>query len=498
MLDIADIEKEVANGLPHERDRMSEAEKALKFSKARFEEYPTRSKDGRYKSGAPRRTSPVFRRILEVLTANLYKAQPTRKLANPDDGDWLSRTYKASAMGAKWKRADELTLIGGFVAFQWIGTTDPLKPVECRIWDASQCATWTDPDDPTKPIAVCVVDKYDNAKRARLYTRDEVVTFLSSKGIDGPAFGSVTMKELTRRANPYRDEAGLGILPFSFAHWYPPTQEFETDGPGCGLTELNDFVNWDLDALGDSKAFNGRPLGIASNVDPTWSPPVEVKPGDFLTIPPANIDAGGNGPEASLSYLQADLSYVEMDWKDLNGYLDHVLEMHGIPPALIRMVQSSARSGISIMAEQQPLLDWVEGRRPMWSDYEEANAKKAFEVAASHLASNGIGEASALRAVLADWQFTAHWPNLFVLRPGQERDRSDEWRLKNGYASKVMVVMERNDISETEAFEYLAKIKDQNDQLTALGIDPSPPVPFGAMGGPGQPQAPEFGGGESA
>lgn len=479
----ADIEREVLSNFPNQSDRIDEASKNVEFSKGDFSRYPTRSKDNRYKSGAPRRTSPIMRRAVEVLTSLLYKASPTRKLADPDGTEWLGRTYKDSGMASKMKRADELTLITGFAAFQWRGTDDPLKPITCTLWGGDETAYWVSPDDATQPVAVAVCDKWDNQRRCRLYTTEQVVTYTTSKGMDHPAVGGNAYKELNRRANPYRTPDGRGILPFSFANWLPRTQRFETASPGSGLRELNDYVNYNLDDLGDSKAFNGKPLGIARNVDPTWKPPAAVKPGDFLTLPASNIDAGGSGPEPTLDYLQANLSYVEMDWKDLNAYLDHILEMNNVPPALIRMVQSGARSGVSIVAEQLPLLTWVEGRRPVWLDYEDECAHKCVEVASAHLRRNGMGEAERIFSLLADWHFTLRWPSLYTSLPGPEKDRSDDWRIKNGLASKVTVVMERQDLTEDEAYEVLLKVKEQNDTLTSLGIEATPPNPFDMGGG---------------
>src|SRR5438046_781026 len=95
-----DIEREVLANFGNQSDRMDEAATNIDFSKAEFERYPTRSKDGRYKSGAPRRTSPVMRRVVEILTGNLYKASPTRKLQDPDSSEWLGRTYRDAGMGS--------------------------------------------------------------------------------------------------------------------------------------------------------------------------------------------------------------------------------------------------------------------------------------------------------------------------------------------------------------------------------------------------------------
>jgi hypothetical protein len=486
-----DVEKEILAGLPNQIGRMRDAYDCLRYSMARFEEYPTRHKDMRYRSPAIRRTSPIFKRVVEVLTMHLYKNQPTRKLRDPEASTWLESVYRRNFMWPKFKRADELTLIGGYCGFQFSGSTDPTTPVDIKIWGAEQTAFWTSPDDPTQPAAVATVDFWDNQRRLRLYTPDEIVTYYTDKGAIHPAFGGTAFVKGPRKANPYRDRDGNGIVPFAFAHWDFPTQEFSTNSPGLNLKELNQGVNERLDNLGDSIYFNCKPIGLARNVDDTWTPPAEIRPGDFLKLPASAVDAGGNGPEPTLSYLMPDLHYVEADWADLNGFLDHSLEMWNIPPALIRMIQSGARSGASLQAEQLPILGWVEGRRGNWACYEEMIALKALKIAESHLRQfpELAAEADQLQALIDAWTFSLKWHQLYVELPGPERDRSDAQRLKWGTASLVTIVQERQDLTEDEAFDALAKVQEQNRRLEAMGINPHPeaPPPFGGFPPPAFP-----------
>jgi hypothetical protein len=483
------IEREIVAGLPYHKQRLEQSWKQLQFSKANFVDFPTKSKDGRrWNGGSTRRTSPLFKRVVSVLTSNLYKSQPTRKLADPVQTAWLQDQYKHNKMHAKWKRADELTLIGGLAGYQFSGTTNLNNPIKITLWGADEIVWWVDPDDPLIPVSVATRDRYEGAMRMRLYAKDEIVTYISEKSgqstLPGWA-GTAAFREVKgkggRIANPYRDADGEGVIPFSFCHWETPTQVFTCDGPGYGLTECNEYVNEDLDKLGDAKNFIGRPIGLASGVAADWAPPTELKPGDFLKLPAADIDAGGTGILPTLSYLVPELSFVEVDWNDLNFYIDHTLEMNGVPPVLIRMIQTSARSGESIKAEQTPLITWVEGRRGQWADFEEDAAKKCIEVTAAHLRINELEEdANKLQAILDDWQFTLRWPNLYQITPGPERDIADDYRVERGYASKVMIVMERDGLTEIEAIEHLAKVQEQNDTLAALGVEPEIPAQLAA------------------
>jgi hypothetical protein len=490
-VDVKKIRDEIEGGLTNSRDLRKDAYDNFRFARAHFEEYPTKSRDGRYQSLATRRTSPVFMRLVAILTSLLYKNQPTRKLSDEWATEWLAKVYKRNAMWAKWKGADELSIIGGFAGMQFAGDEDPLAPVKISQWRAHDMLVWSDADDPTVPDAVAVIDMYDGQRRLRLWTRDTIFTYETEKGVDHVARGGTAWKYKGRKDNPYRrvkdplyDESEEGIIPFCFTHWYYPTVEFEQDGPGNAIRQLNEWVNGAVDSLGDRICYQGNPIGVAQGVAANWRPPAQIKPGDFLNLSAEQVDAAGNGPMPTLFYLAPELGFIDATWLDLNNFLDHALEMHGIPPSLIRMVQTGARSGLAIQAEQLPLLAWVEGRRGMWSDYEEQAARMALLVGESHLRTHGHEkDAGLLQAALEDWEFSIHWPTLYTQLPGPEKDAADDWRLERAMASKVQILMEREQLTEQEAFEALAKIADQNAQLQAMGIDPSiPPTGGGGFG----------------
>ena len=418
---------------------------------------------------------------------HLYKNQPTRKLADPEVSEWLERIYRRNFVWAKQRRCDALTLIGGFAGYQFSGSTDPTSPVDIQLWGADQIAFWVDPNSPTKPIAVATVDMADNQRRLRLYTLDEIVTYVTDKGVIHPGFGGTAFKRTgERKANPYRDRQGNGIIPFAFAHWTFPAQDFETNSPGLNLKELNQGVNERIDLLGDSIYFNCRPIGLAEGVDDGWVPPAELRPGDFITLAASSVDAGGNGPSPTLRYLLPELAYVTKDWEDLNNNLDMQLEMWGVPPSLIRMIQTASQSGAAIQAEQLPIIGWVEGRRSDWAAYEEDDARIALMVSESHLRNHAMNaEADQLQRVLDEWAFTLRWPSLYVQLPGRDRDMADDWRLKKKIVSLIGIVQERQDLTEEEAFDLLVKVKQQNDRLEALGIKEDPALaPFGGFGQP--------------
>jgi hypothetical protein len=506
-LETKDILKEVEAGLPNSARERDEARENLDFAELRFEKYPIKNRDGRFQSDMPPRLSPVMKRVVEILSGFLYKTQPVRRLPDPDAGEILNAIYKRSRAWAKWKRADELTAIQGFTGYQFAGHTDPRAPVKLTQWQRNEVEVWTDPDDPTRPMAVATIDAYDNGQRLRLYTEERIYTYEKSKGTLGPAFGGAAWKKTAEKPNPYRalpdeeDPDGAPLIPFTFQHWFYPTTEFTRGGPGHNLRILNEGVNTQLTMIGDSMPYISMPIGIASGVDAAWRPPAKVRPGDWLPLAASDVDAAGSGPVPTLSYLVPELGYIDGNWSDLNNWLDHSLEMWGVPPSLIRMVQSGARSGLSIQSEQLPVVNWVEGRRGAWADYEDDAARMAMTVAWNRYAAAGMTtEANLCREVLEDWSLTIRWGSLYTMLPGQERNMEDDWRLERGLVSKIGILMERSDMTEAEALETLQRVEQQNQMVASLGIEPGlpqpPPMDMG-MGAPlpGEPDAQQGQGG---
>lgn len=498
-MDVKDIITEIESGLTNSSRRRDHARFNLEFSKLEFERHPTKNRDGRFQSDATRRCSAIFRRVIDVLTMHMYRQAPTRRLPDPTVTEFLARVYKRQAMRARWKRADELTLIGGYAGFQFAGDEDPQSPVKINLWAAHELEVWTDPNDPREPFAVCTIDLADNQRRYRLYTEDKIYTWETSKGLQHEAQGGTLPKMVGRpKDNPYRtprtdDDPEKGIIPFSFAHWWFPAEEFSTESPGDFLKLANECTNERLDRLGDSIPYNARPIGLAIGVDETWMPPRQIKPGDFIALP-AQADVAGNGPVPTLSYLLPDLSYIEADWADLDKFINHTLDMLGVPEAMIRMVQSDAKSGLAIQAEQMPIVQWVEGRRGDWQDYEEDAARTCLIVAESHLREHGYAaEAANIQGTLQDWEFSLRWPSLYQQLPGPDKDRADDWRLQKGIADIVTILKEREGWTEEECFEYLEQLARRKARIEALGFQANgqpPPVDLGMLGGGAPPMKP--------
>lgn len=503
-LDYKKLTAEVEGGLKNSAKLRDAARKNHDFYAMDFAQWQVKHRDGQYQTDAVERYSPVFRRFCDILGGSLYKQEPRRTLADAVSTELLAKVYKRQRMGAKWKRMDALTFIGGFGAFQFGGGDHVQSPVVITQWQPHELVVWTDPDDSTKTAAVATIQEYDGGARLKLWTPETVAVYERKKGLEHEALGSRAWKRVSKKDNPYRsivvrdEETGEeeeGVIPFSFAHWNFPCSYFDTNSPGDVVCQFNEHVNRRLTLLGDAIEYQTFPLAYGKNLPAGFKFPAKLKPGQWIEmVDDSDITGNMPGGEMDLGYLAPPLDHIAANWQELHDAIDHMLEMNGIPQSLFRMVQDSAASGTAIQSEQLPLMTWLEGRRGDWSSYEEDAARMAMTIAAHHTRTNGVAvDADRIQAALDEWEFTIKWPSLFTQLPGPQRDQSDQAAIEMGLANKVSVLMARDGLTEDEAIEYLVKLAEQDDKLAAMGIDPKPAVPppsnpFGPPQ-PGQPPA---------
>src|SRR5262245_5878222 len=101
------IDEEVRAGLRNEAMRLDDALYNLECHRAYFSLFPPRASGGVPASSRLERTSPIMRRVVQTLTANLYSKGPARILKAPENGgsnqgaydaasEWLNAIYRAN------------------------------------------------------------------------------------------------------------------------------------------------------------------------------------------------------------------------------------------------------------------------------------------------------------------------------------------------------------------------------------------------------------------
>ena len=467
MLDLAAIASEVERGCPNETTRTDSARECIDFYRGDFGAYASRPADGDYEAPRYRRNSLIMQRVVNVLTEHLYAKGPAREFPDgPDLTAWLQDQYQRAGLDGLMQEADRLAFAANVAAIQVVDNDDPERPVRFQLWPADQFVVWVDPADPTRPAAVATIDLYDETRRVRLWTAESVLTFRSAKLMPGQTAGGTALR---LQAD---DENYLGCLPFAFVHAVPPTTQFWSSGPGACLKEMNDYINFSLTDVGDSLRYCAKPIlteyGCGSN-------PPRFSPGVVWHMTAAALDEARNGIPPRAEYLQPDPSFVDAHWGDLASYIDHVLETIGVPPATIRMVQASAKSGLAIVAEQLPLILWATGRQRPFAVTERELARVTIKVGEAVLHRLGAAAPAWLDPGQAD-VLALRWPSLVPDVPaiGAEADAADQRSLALGILSRIQLVMRRFNLTREAALAHLQAVADDLAEEAKLGLPPIP------------------------
>jgi hypothetical protein len=455
VIDQSAIEREIRAGLPNESARRDEFRRNALYFDGEFGEdvaewlADTSKAPARF-TREDVRTSRVMRRVVEVLTSNLYRIGPERSIQGRDAAsEWLNTLYQDEAVDALWQEADRLSLVNHVAAFEVYADEDEPGQPDVRLWGGEELCVWTQPGNPRDPGAVATRYLEDNRQVVRLWTPDQVVEFATDKLTPGQTSGGRLFREVKREPNPW------GFLPFAFVHADYPARYFTPTGPPAGtyLRVLNFHLNYRLSQIA-CDVNKTRPIGVIEGGSDFEFKPRRAGLWDTL---PALSDAGGgliSAPQAR--YVTCDLSYLSTDWDDLRAYLDHALEMLAVPPVAVRMEQAGARSGVSIVAEQVPLAQWAESRTRPFSRYERNLARLVLRAGAVLGSAPGLQEAADTEGGL-----TLRWPEMLAEVPGPERDQHDQWMLDNGLMSRKQWLMLRERLTGDEAEIRLTEIQDE-------------------------------------
>jgi hypothetical protein len=478
------IDKEIKAGLKNERKRMDVAREARDYYEGRFEPYMTDY--GRIlaiRDNAPnRRTIPYVRSIIDAKIRRLYMADPKRTITdNPEATEYLNSLYSKGRVTPKLKDSLTYAALGGVCAIQvelnqpktdgeTQATLAAARPaVNFRLWAADEFAVWCSPDEPLTPYAVAVLDRYDAKTRCRLWTPD-VLAVYESKKWDGSGNTSGT-----RIFEPVSAEPNfLGLVPFAFTWWREPTKDFWTWCPGPELVEVNDQANARLSKIADDTIFT-RPMTFSRNVREDWTPPDRIQAGQILKLP-AMVETIGDGTDGpSLETTMVDLSYLASDREELEAHLELQGEMHGVPKEQWRLRGGNAASGVSIIAEQLPIIEECEARQILMESTEKDLALVTL-MTVSRWLGDMPGAASVIgpiNAAIDNFDMSVQWTPLTKNRPGPDYDQHQQFELINGMVSVVQAIMESKGMTEAEAIEHIAK-KAEHDALIASMAPPMP------------------------
>jgi hypothetical protein len=463
---------EVKSGLRNERDRIAEAAENQAFFDLCGQDFvPRREAETEFDySGRPKRVSGFCRQAISRLCQHTYNPGPSRSASDAPAADKLLQTvYEQCHIDMVMNEAERLSTINNVACIQIVATGDEEQPIDLQLWGSDEFAVFLSPDDPRKPLAVVLIDKFDAHIRYRLWFPDLVYTFSTKKlerdettgGVEAVQIGDAT-------PNPY------GCLPFSFVHYEAPVRRFWTPCPGTFVRSAEDSVNDRLSKIAEGLDKFFGPISLFINVSPEFNP--EVGPGRFLRLMrSSNYDGdgfeGSGDPDAK--YLQAELA-VEQAWHDLREFMGQISEAVDLPANALRLDYQDAPSGISLIIKTFPLLSRARQRRPIFQFAETQLARTVCQCVGNFYRQSDLLAASKqLRMLLS-------WPEPNIPIPGQERDDSDSWELAQRTKSRVMVVAQRYGLNRDQALDHLKKVEEDEAAANALLPPPEERQPINA------------------
>jgi hypothetical protein len=475
--------EEVEKGLSTEaKQRMTEAQRAIDFfafrGKQHMGEYLLDS-EGQFGAGRRQyRASGLVREIVNVLTDHLYSPGPSRTWDQPAGQDFLERVYSDNHVDSLMLRCDQLSTLGDAAAIQ-VDVDEGVfedKPVTLRVWGPDEFHVWEDPDCRSRAAAVVTKDKYDEQTRYRLWTDEEVRTFVTQRG--GGTAGGRVATQIAAEPNTY------GCLPFGFAHYDYPVQCFWEAGIGDFLEDSEIRVNDRLSRLDEAIHKHLNPVPYVTNGTPGMRLTMEAQ--RFVILPGARQVMGSKGVEttdgATLGYLQASID-VASAWEDLRGFILQVLEACGVPQSAVQLDYTDAPSGISIVIRSAPLLSRAKKRQGPYSIYETGLARTILRCAGNH-----YGRADLVQAAKAG-KLSLGWPAPSVVVATADWLDTEKLKVEMGVKSVVMVAQEMYGVPREQALEIIKQVTVDQEELVAINPDLKPPTPeelAAAQQAPGQ------------
>jgi len=453
------------------------------------------------------RFSMIMRRTVDVLSTHLYRKGPQREIfGNPVATQILTDIYRANNFDSLMQLADRTTYINNVAAIEFLPNekADAYKiPVKMRLWDASEFVPIFHSEDPLEPWCVATLSNFGETKVARVFTADEVSKYSSpSPLIQTNQSQATNMTQGMKEDLGYPQPNYLGTVPFEFIHFEQPRNTFWVSGIGQQLAHLNLHVNRRMSDLAD-QIVHWRPKGVLKNVKADWNFPRDQKPGQYTRLESTGSQDLTN-KEAIAEFVAPDLSFTNYDWQDLTQYIDHIVEMLGVPASTVRMEQQGGTSGVAIMSEQLPLIERAESRQRMYEFFERKIAKKCLEVCLAQLstaqpedyesASYVEMQMMGIQQALGDFDssFRIVWPIMTKNRPGPERDAHDSFQLNFQLKSRTEMTADDLNIPISEAFaktQQTMNLLQQENMMLAMAQAPlAPPVPpEGQSGGSNDP-----------
>ncbi|MBX3474385.1 MAG: hypothetical protein KF754_08380 [Planctomycetes bacterium] len=349
----------------------------------------------------PHRHFMNLTRVLVDILSQLYRVPVTRNITGDDRAtERIRATLARNPLDLLLLHADRLCRLQGVAAIgaSWQDGRCALWP-----WPAHRLCVVPDPDWPARPLAVVALAAGDGSL-AQVWTPDR--------------FASVSHGRVVEEA-----DHGLGRVPFAFVHDRPPVDDFWVEGRGASIVPANAEFNQKLTEMAQTVSLQG--FGVMEIVNPDPGQPLVVSPSRAIQFRVAGDQPYGvnfKSPNAPIAGLIADLEF----------HLRTLLKSQRIPESVLSVHAGTTASGVSILAQNSPVLEDRQERQLAFRALESDLAGLCLTLLRQHEGVSGHAE------------LAVDYPEPSLEQSATERMAVDDWRLRHGLVTPWQL-MRRDD-----------------------------------------------------
>lgn len=486
------VDQQIRKGLPDQAQTWEQFNNELAYYlNEGHRKIPSReSEQAIDKQARPKLALHITHKVVNELAKGLYAHPgPCRKVTNSPEADLLFQAVaKEHRLNRVLHRVDKLTYLHGVCGVQVVPhldsahkrrtgedrLKDPKCPVRFRVWPANQFTVWTEDCDPSCPWAVVTRSFIDGRERLQLWTDEFVRTYMAkSKLLVSPVTSDqFDLDAASSGANPF------GVIPFVFAHNEDATDEFWTPGLGHSLVNTCFYLDQVLSDLTQAVETFCIPEKYSRNL--SVSTRMVHRPGD-----PMDLMERDPSKDADVFFRQPELA-VEPTWMLIERTVNETLEGLDVPIRMSVDASNQPESGIALTIRRIPIIDKWRIRQDAFKHFECKLARLAASVAAASV----VPLNSQLLVLSQTLELEVDFPEYSFPIPSVEKDASDDWELQHGLTDEIQIMMERYNLTESQAIERFRKLAVRKALLAGLLPPPAEPRPPALrvqdLGGPGE------------
>jgi len=360
----------------------------------------------------PHRHCLNLTRVLVDILSQLYRRPVERTVTGePRAAERIRRAFARNPLDLLLLNADRLARLQGVCA---IGASWQEGGLRLWPWPAHRLCVLPDPNWPARALAVVAFPAGDGGL-AHVWTADEFAAVSHGRVIE-------------------ERQHGLGRVPFAFIHDRTPVDGFWVEGRGLSVVPANAEFNAKLTELAQTVSLQG--FGVMEIVNPDPAQPLMISPARAIQFTVSGQQPYGvnfKAPNAPIADLIADLEF----------HLRTLLKTQRIPESVLSVSATSNASGVSILAQQTPVLEDRVERQQLFRGFEADLLDMCSAMLREH---EGVGG-----------QVSVHvnYPEPELEQSATERLSADEWRLKHGLVTPWQLM--RRDDPDAFATEQEAK-----------------------------------------